>query len=257
MPDPARAWFGPDFRPTLRLDPPALRASVMDASSHWAASSAYEAAGVPMDCQEGQEIFWRSVHKPLTWHFSVLGGTRTPNLLIRRRPSQMHARPPESTKAWSEGCRVHRGPEEIGQIHLRWLPHWLPARRSCARIPGRPSGDDWGSFRPRGGVAGRRSPRSPRSSRRLRVSSGSILAMQHAAIHESFAGRGRPRSSARAAMVPHVRVTSRSAGMTTTVCNQASSLSRVRGTPRAALGPLVDSPTVTKDTASVTRSHAA
>ncbi len=59
-------------------------------------------------------------------------------------------------------------------------------------------------------------------SRRFRVGSGTCLAMQQAAIYESFAGRGRSLVSARAGMVPHVRVTSRSAGMITTVCSHAS-----------------------------------
>ena len=41
--------------------------------------------GLPRDCQVAEEIPPRSARRPVTWDFSALGGTRTPNLLIRRR----------------------------------------------------------------------------------------------------------------------------------------------------------------------------
>jgi hypothetical protein len=36
-----------------------------------------------MECQESRGNLSASVRRPVTWDFSALGGTRTPNLLIR------------------------------------------------------------------------------------------------------------------------------------------------------------------------------
>ena len=36
-----------------------------------------------MECQKVENSFAAFVRRPVTWDFSALGGTRTPNLLIR------------------------------------------------------------------------------------------------------------------------------------------------------------------------------
>ena len=58
--------------------------------------------------------------------YSTPGGTRTPNLLIRRSPSGVHSRPQPSTQPGTRGFRVHRRPQPSAAIHREWLPTWLP-----------------------------------------------------------------------------------------------------------------------------------
>ena len=57
---------------------------------------------------------------------SAPGGTRTPNLLIRRSPSRVHGRPQPSTHAGTEGFRFHPCPQTSTDVHSEWLPTWLP-----------------------------------------------------------------------------------------------------------------------------------
>lgn len=54
------------------------------------------------------------------------GGTRNPNLLIRRSPSGVQARPQPSAEPETTGFRVHRRPRVSGRVHREWLPTWLP-----------------------------------------------------------------------------------------------------------------------------------
>jgi hypothetical protein len=56
------------------------------------------------------------------------GGTRTPNLLIRRSPSGVPGRPQECIRPLAEWFRFHPCPRPSSVIHREWLPTWLPAR---------------------------------------------------------------------------------------------------------------------------------
>jgi len=56
-----------------------------------------------MEYQKGLRTFAGGVRRPVTWDFSALGGTRTPNLLIRsavglRRSVAVR---PQSVPAWT------------------------------------------------------------------------------------------------------------------------------------------------------------
>ncbi len=58
---------------------------------------------------------------------STPGGTRTPNLLIRRSPSGVHGRPQPSTQPRMKGLHVRGRPQPSTTVHSEWLPTWLPA----------------------------------------------------------------------------------------------------------------------------------
>jgi hypothetical protein len=64
---------------------------------------------------------------------SMPGGTRTPNLLVRRSPSAVRGRPQPSTNAGTTDFRVHRHPCVSTLVHTERLPTWLPGhfRRGC------------------------------------------------------------------------------------------------------------------------------
>ena len=66
---------------------------------------------------------------------STPGGTRTPNLLIRRSPNRVHGCPRESTRAGTTGFRVHWRPRPSTAAHREWLPTWLPVRNRRSPSP--------------------------------------------------------------------------------------------------------------------------
>src|SRR5690606_23215308 len=68
------------------------------------------------------------------------GRTRTPNLLIRRPPSRVHACPRASGEPGTTGFRVHRRPPVSGRVHREWTPTWLPARHATAGTRRFPTG---------------------------------------------------------------------------------------------------------------------
>ena len=57
------------------------------------------------------------------------GGTRTPNLLIRRWPSGVRERPQPSTQSGVERFPLRRRPWMSEAVHRQWLPTWLPSWR--------------------------------------------------------------------------------------------------------------------------------
>ena len=63
------------------------------------------------------------------------GGTRIPNLLIRRSPSRVHSRPQPSTQPGTEGLQVHSRPYPSTGVQSYWLPDWLPTRVLTSVVP--------------------------------------------------------------------------------------------------------------------------
>lgn len=80
----------------------------------------------------------------------------------------------------------------------------------------------------------------------FRVANGSSSTRQHAAIHVSFTGRGRPRCWARACSWPHVIATASSYSKTAACCRHSASSARRRGPQLRSVAHLVSSPSVTK-----------
>jgi hypothetical protein len=69
---------------------------------------------------------------------STPGGTRTPNLLIRRPPSGVRECPSLSTESGANGSGLHICPQPSTGVHREWLPTWLPRQvRTSDPLDGR------------------------------------------------------------------------------------------------------------------------
>ena len=129
--------------------------------------------GVPRDCQEAEEIL-EAVRSAglLTWDFSALGGTRTPNLLIRSQmlyPIELRAQVEPGESRRSEGLDTvsERAAVDLGvrRRHVELEPHRLLCRRA-ARHPTRPRADPRAARRDRARRR-RRDDRRPESGARI------------------------------------------------------------------------------------------